>query len=115
MRASIRSWTAGSSVRAVPRSSTRSGMTLKASLSVRKLVTEITAGFSGSALRATIDCSASTICAGGDHRVDGVVRLRGMAAAAGDVDREDVGGGHASAPGRMAKSPTGSPGMLCMP
>ena len=86
MRRSSRSRTSGSSERAVPVSFARCGMTLKVSPAL-KVVTETTALCSGSTLRATIDCSAWTIAAPDDDRVDRGVRLGGMAAMALDLER----------------------------
>jgi hypothetical protein len=52
--------------------------------------------------------------AGDDRRVDGLVRLGGVAALAGDVDLEKVGGGEERA-GADGEGPSGCPGQLCMP
>ena len=82
----------------------RCGMTLKASPAL-KVVTETTALCSGSTLRATIDCSACDDRGAGDDRVDGGVRLGGVAAVAFDLDGELVGRRHqrAGPDGEMAE------------
>jgi hypothetical protein len=52
--------------------------------------------------------------AGDDRRVDGLVRLGGVAALAGDVDLEKVGGCEEGA-GADRELAQRLPGQLCMP
>ena len=81
----------------------------------RNCVIEITADLSGSTLRATIDCSALTIC---DPIKTLSIALCGPAPAWPPLpwtviwmlsDEASI------APGVVAKWPSGRPGMLCMP
>ena len=90
-----------------------SGMTFMA-LPAWNCVTEITAGFSGSTLRATIDCSAPTICAPATMGS----QVRCGKAAWPPAPRTVMVNSSADAitgPGRTAKLPAGAPGQLCMP
>ena len=97
----------------MPRSVAVCGMTLKASPALT-VQTDTTTDSSGSTLREAIVCSAVIICAADQHGIDAVVRARRMAALALDliVKRSAAA---IIGPGRMAKWPTGMPGMLCMP
>ena len=74
------------------------------------MVIEITADFSGSTLRATIDCSALTICDPIKTLSTGWCGGAAMAALADDLDLEFVAKRPASDPGVVAKWPSGDAG-----
>ena len=80
-------------VRTVPRSTHSCGMTFQVSPAWIWVV-ETTAVSIGSTLRATIDCSAVTMCAADHDRVDAVMRHGAVRADALHHDLEDVVGGH---------------------
>ncbi len=94
---------------------TACGITLKAFDEVSNEVTETTTCATGSTLRLAMVCSAMTTWLATSGRVDGLVRLGGVAALALDCDLELVGRRQRTRPGRIAKLPTGRPGQLCMP
>ena len=78
-------------------------------------VIEITADFSGSTLRATIDCSALTIC---EPISTLSIAWCGVAPAWPPLPvtvMRMLSEEASSGPGVVAKWPSGRPGMLCMP
>ena len=95
----------GRNVRTVPTSRACAGITLIApglpACIAHRLITAVSSGLT---LRLTIDCDGGDDVPGDQHRIDGDVRMRAVAAAAVDQDLDPVGGRHRG-PGRDADPP----------